>query len=107
MAWTTPGIDFLAQKLLFPASLNYGALRVSLHFLKYPVPEWVLIPISVLVIPLRSAATIAYRRRKYRLEAEARGARLAPILEYSPSFGNTKLIEYMTTIWKTGYPGME
>ncbi|KAJ2917131.1 hypothetical protein MD484_g3285, partial [Candolleomyces efflorescens] len=105
MAWTTPGIDFLAQKLLFPASLNYGALRVSLHFLKYPVPEWVLIPISVLVIPLRSAATIAYRRRKYRLEAEARGARLAPILEYSPSLGNTKLIEYMTTIWKTGYPG--
>ncbi|KAJ2921173.1 hypothetical protein H1R20_g15922, partial [Candolleomyces eurysporus] len=104
MAFTTPGIDFIAQKALFPALLNYGVLYLSLYLSRLSIPQWGLILAAVLPIPGCTFVGMAYRKWRHQQQAEKLGARLAPVID-SRSIGNYKFLIKLNEAWKRGYPG--
>lgn len=105
MAWITPGIDFLVENLVVPASVHYGLLAAALHFLKLPrVPRWALVVLSISLVPGRLIAGTVYTYQKHKRRARALGARLPPVVE-GDSFGNRALIPRMRDAWQLGYPG--
>ncbi|RXW17453.1 hypothetical protein EST38_g8392 [Candolleomyces aberdarensis] len=87
MAFTTPGIDFIAQKAIFPALLNYGVLYISLYLSRLSVPQWALVLAAVLPIPGCTFVGMAYRKWRHQQQAEKLGARLAPVID-SRSIGD-------------------
>ncbi|KAG2011341.1 cytochrome p450 [Coprinopsis cinerea AmutBmut pab1-1] len=104
----TPGVAFLTRNLVVPTAFNYGlatlALRVASNKISgIPrVPGWLLLALSVLVIPTRIAAALVYQQWRNQREAEKRGARLAPVLQ-GKRIGNMDQLSYLLNCWKNGY----
>ncbi|KAF6743003.1 cytochrome P450 monooxygenase pc-1 [Ephemerocybe angulata] len=104
MTWTTPGIDFLIRHVFIPASLNYAALYLGTYVLSLHAPQWLIFSGAVVLIPARLIASVVYTYRKHIGEAEARGARLPPVID-TQSFGNWKLMLRLEEAMTAGYPG--
>ncbi|RDB18325.1 hypothetical protein Hypma_000510 [Hypsizygus marmoreus] len=106
MVVVTPGIDFIARGLVIvgipPALLVIAARSLAASY-NFPIPTWVLVTTSLLIVPLLSAAHIVTTSFAKRRRAAALGARLAPEIE-GTAIGNLDMLKKMRTLWETGYP---
>ena len=108
MTIITPGIDFLAPHLLrlnIPPALLAVAGRYLASTYNSPIPTWVLVSVSVLTVPVVSAAQIIWKSFKDRWDAATLGASLPPVFN-GKSIGNLDILAFMRQQWGIGYPGL-
>ena len=106
MARITPGVDYLARTLVVvgPVAVVGVAIRHLSAEFEFFIPSWLLVLLSVLIIPVYTASRIIYNEISYRRNAAAMGARLVP-KALGKCIGNVDVLRTSVRHWKTGYPG--
>lgn len=100
-------IKSLAQVLLFFVFLPLGSsvcLRRLTSLFDVVLPKWIVISLSIVILPLYATIRSICREVLQRREAAAMGARLVPRAKGKWPGNIDILIEQMAR-WNTGYPG--
>jgi hypothetical protein len=102
-----PGVSFLARLALRVFSIPI-ALGVGLHYISRrvdaPVPVWATVLLTIASLPMYVTYRVKLRDVRQQREADALGARLAPMVQ-GKSWGNIDLLKQLMHNRKYGYPG--
>lgn len=105
----SPGLALLRERLpsfVLPSVVTYGAIRLLTKSNTLSLPTWGVITLVVVAKPIHFVTTIYLQRLRNFLEAEKRGARLAPPIEEDwPYFLGLSILPGLIDDYTNGYVG--